>query len=528
MATTLDFKAGLDLPYWRPLSNSPAAVTTGSCLCTDLRNIEDRIPIVWYLNSVSSFNAYYVKNDAWVTLTSPALTPALNSGGFAIFSPSAGPRGTITTGATTTSVVLSTALPASVGVNQLANRGDGQGYKLRIVDNGSGGSGKIAEVYITGNTSGTTPAIYWIGAIGFTPVTGSAYEFLSGRVFLLTSGVLAAGSLKSYDLATNSYSASLSITNLPATMTTGSAPVMLDEQYTPFVGSDPGLGFLGQCTATGSSATSLTGTTAGGDAAVLANEYRNFQIRIVQDTVNVTAAGQRRVITSHTAGANPVYTVPTWTVTPSSSAQYVIENANWLFLWTTASTTTYAYNPTQTAITGGGSGAAGLATNTWSSTLFAALSNATGAGPGAWQAFGMTLDVNKNVRYSYINVMVGGASATFNQYDIAGAANGSCSALTYGGSAPTFTTGSWAAYESAGVSNGRYAYINQSGLTSCYRFDSLNHLLEPWGWLPYPQGGSLEGCKGAVYQFFDTTTSVGVMLMQRQSNLEFFGLVNQR
>ena len=74
---------------------------------------------------------------------------------------------------------------------------------------------------------------------------------------------------------------------------------------------------------------------------VLANEYRNFQIRIVQDTVNPTAVGQRRNITSHTAGASPVYTVPAWTVTPSANAIFVIENnGDRILYWGSASSST--------------------------------------------------------------------------------------------------------------------------------------------------------------------------------------------
>ena len=69
--------------------------------------------------------------------------------------------------------------------------------------------------------------------------------------------------------------------------------------------TDPGKGFFDVLTATATGATSITGTVAGADAAVLLNEYRNFQIRIVEDTVTPTAVGQRRNITSHTAGASP-------------------------------------------------------------------------------------------------------------------------------------------------------------------------------------------------------------------------------
>ena len=53
--------------------------------------------------------------------------------------------------------------------------------------------------------------------------------------------------------------------------------------------------------ATAIGASSITGQATGGDATLLANEYRNFQIRVVADLTNKTAVGQRRIITSHTA-----------------------------------------------------------------------------------------------------------------------------------------------------------------------------------------------------------------------------------
>ena len=66
---------------------------------------------------------------------------------------------------------------------------------------------------------------------------------------------------------------------------------------------DTGLSALA---ATASGASTLTGQATGGDAVVAVNEYRNFQIRIVQDLVTPAAVGQRRIIASHTVGASPV------------------------------------------------------------------------------------------------------------------------------------------------------------------------------------------------------------------------------
>ena len=86
----------------------------------------------------------------------------------------------------------------------------------------------------------------------------------------------------------------------------------------------------------------------------------------MEDTVIPTAVGQRRNITSHTAGASPVYTVPAWTVTPSANAKFVIENnGDRILLWTTAQQTTYTYK---------------IGANTWDTTTFATRGAAMGAG----------------------------------------------------------------------------------------------------------------------------------------------------
>ncbi|WP_230679166.1 hypothetical protein, partial [Streptococcus pneumoniae] len=79
---------------------------------------------------------------------------------------------------------------------------------------------------------------------------------------------------------------------------TDSAFVALDEQYVPY-NHLPGEGFVRgtfahdtgrvSLAATATAAGTITGQSVGGDLAVLANEYRNFQIRIVQDTVTPAA-----------------------------------------------------------------------------------------------------------------------------------------------------------------------------------------------------------------------------------------------
>ena len=211
-----------------------------------------------------------------------------------------------------------------------------------------------------------------------------------------------------------------------ATIGTGTTMCALDELHTPITGpsgvtinGEEG-GYYSTLTATAAAATTITGHAAGGDSGVTANQWRNFQIRIIEDTVNPTAVGQRRRITSHTAGASPVYTVPAWTVTPSANAKYYIENNNDILLWTAAATTTYRYDPVG---------------NAWDTTTYAVKPAANALGTVAFQAFG------SQVHPGYIYNFRGGATANLDVFDITAATTGSwTAAVPYDNSTPTFST----------------------------------------------------------------------------------------
>jgi hypothetical protein len=233
VATTLNFKDIIDVPLWRPSAPLITATGAGSSLAADLRNDSTRHPYNYILDSATTLRAYEPTTDEWVSLGSPALAGTFGAGATAIFHPSQGPRGTLTTGNTTTKIVISTALPSAVGVNSLANRGDGVGFRIRIIGNAGGSSGKTEERTIVANTGGTTPTVWLDSALSFTPASGDAYEIPSGRVFLLNAGTTTAGIWKYYDIATNSYSGNLATTNLPATISTDSNGIAFSESYVP-------------------------------------------------------------------------------------------------------------------------------------------------------------------------------------------------------------------------------------------------------------------------------------------------------
>ncbi len=510
MPTTLNFKGIIDKPEWRPISPAIAAHAAGRSMAQDLRNNTDQHPLLYFFRTNTALDTYNPYSDDWASLGSPAMAGTFGAGAGCVMMPSLGPRGTIAAGATTTRLTLTTALPAAVGVNQLANRGDERGFKIRIIGNTAGGSGKVEERYIVANTAGTTPTLVLDSALTFTPASGDGYEILSGRLFLLSAGTLAAGAFKHYDLATNSYSGNLSNTNLPASVGTDSSFIGLDEGHVPH-NRTPGTGYVGVITATGSAATSITGAVGTLDFAVVANEFRNFQIRIVEDTTTPTSVGQRRNITSHTAGPSAVYTVPTWTVTPSASARFVIENnGDRILLWTSAQTSTYTYQ---------------IGANTWDTTTFAARPAAHAAGSVAAHAFSITPDTEKNSRNSHVFVFRGGGAATVDLFDIAGAATGAwTSTIAVGNAGATFAAGSCIALD-PWTNEGRYAVINQSGTQRHFRFDMKNRVLLPAFYLRFPQGTAAVGARMATTIFTDDPTRVSFVVQVTASGQECFELL---
>ena len=525
MANT--FKKVIDTLVWRQVSPMPNAHAAAVSVCSDLRSDISRNPFVYQLVSAAILNRFNIITKGSSFVANPGLGGTFGAGATSAFIPSFGLKGTIAAGSTTTSVTLSTALPTAPGLNMLANRGGSgeYGFKLRIIDNGAGGSGKTAERYIVGNTASATPVINVLSTFGFTPVTGSRYEIVAGRVAMLSAGALAATSWRSFEVATNTL-ASMTQTNLPATIATDSDIMVLDEQYTPYNCSpgdgmikgaynyDTGLTSRYALAATAAGASTLTGQATLGDSVVAANEYRNFQIRIVEDTVNVTAVGQRRIIASHTAGASPVYTLGTaWTVTPSSSAKFVIELPNLILLRSSATTTVYTYNYGDAAVNNGTNS---IAAGAWSTTYFGAAPAANASG-GMWMpSWGIQPGVARNARQSFCYFFRGGA-ATLDVLDIAGSITGTWTgAIVYDGSVALTvgTCGTYAPFEN----EGRMFYMNvyaASAVNQIHRFDVQNRVLAPFTPTDFLQAGTAAaGKRMTAYAAIDGTDVYDVVLLQ--------------
>ena len=494
---TINHKDILDLMEWRSLSqmvtisNQSITNANGSVIAQDYRNRDYANPLFYFQQTSNVLGFYNIKSDAWaISNTAMGMANLFGAGATATFCPSLSPTGTIAAGASTSSFALTTALPASVNANQLTNRGDGKGFIVRVIGYGAG---KIEERRVIANTSGTTPTICLDKPLSFTPASGDRYEFLSGSVVFLNTGVLAANQFRRYDILTNSFSA-LSTTNLIATVAaTHNQLISMDEQYVPadrnvgegyVVGTatyDTAGDFVKKClTATATTATSITGQASGGDVLVKNNYFRNFQIRIVEDTAIPTAVGQRRLITANTGN---VYTVATWTVTPSATCKFVIENCtDNLIGFMGGATVTYNYKITNYC---------GGTANTWDAgTTWGARTTAMGQGGITWAQFGVPYDPNGVIKPCQIYSIR--TSTNYDLFDITGAATGTwtntLTPINLGNSGfnmwgMAIDYGFWA--YNPHTQNGKYAYYftqgNSTSTTSqrpCFRMDLQSGVIE--------------------------------------------------
>lgn len=429
---------GLDYTEWEALgipvvgSSSALHISNGSWMCEDRRNNDYANPEVYYSQAAGASGNVRVFNTklcSWMEITSSLSNTvgAFGAGVACEFIPSLSPSGTLAAGNTTTRVVLSTALPAAVVANQIANRGDGKGWYVRITGKSAGGSGKTEERRVIANTSGTTPTLELESALSFTPAAGDGYEFLSGSYVIMLTGSVSAGVFKRFDRLTGAVSSLGVAGSCPNLAATGNNFVVFDPSYVPnnrksgegqVVGAGTYNGGLFGClTATASAAGTITGEASAGDFGFPANTFRNYAIRIVEDTGTPTAVGQIRRITSHTGGGvTPVYTLASnWTVTPSATAKFVIEHyGDNLMLLPGGATTTYNYV---------------ISTATWDTTTWAASPSSVRT-TGAFSVLCHGVVPNTLGTYkSGIVVAIRGNSAFFDYLDISAAATGSWSSL---------------------------------------------------------------------------------------------------
>lgn len=484
-------KPGIDLPMFERMKDLGAVHAAGSLMCCDHRNG------IWNDNGIYQVGstANLFRTSEWYngphSLTGSLALAAFAIGGWAGFTPAFGMYGVIGAGSSTDKIVTSTALQqgaaiAALGLNQLVKTDMPYSYMIRVSGKTSG---KVEQRTVVANTASATPVIYLDEPLSFTPAANDTYQILSGIVYIVAATTTAAGQTRAYGVCNNA------LTNAGAlgiTTATAAAGIVKDETFVPFdmetgeglvkglstydTASPYGKGYLRCLIASATSANSITG-----GATLIADEYRNFQIRIVEDTVNPTAVDQRVMIKTHTGGASPVFTTgANWGVTPSANAKFVIEYPNVILLQSAAQAGMLTYNYSPNTIN---NGTASITAFTWSATYFNAThAAAVAAGCMAFPSFAhqpkTQSDGTRLTRHSY-DYFFRGSATTLDLFDMAGAANGLwTNAITYNNPL-TMSAGS-----SGDIDNytfdGEYAYINLANTAQMYQFNIAAPSLVPW------------------------------------------------
>ena len=448
MALVVNLRKLLDRKEWEQMTPSPVATGAGAFFITDPSG-EDKAVVGVF--GASSIYRYDHCQDGWQQLPNSGIAGTFGAGSCGTFH-HYGPSGTATAGTATT---LTTNLTLNRSIS---------GYKIRII----AGPGAGDERVVLSNTYGSNSVITVDSAFSATITSSSTYQLLTGRFWFFNAGSGSVG-FSYYDRALNTWT-SRSVTGLP---TTWGTDARLCQTYSQ----------AGNPFASGT-ATSATSTTLVNSAkSWAASQWINYQVRITSGL----GAGQTRTITANTG---TTLTVASWTITPDSTSQYVIEgNDDNLYLLGNNAVTMYKYS---------------ISGNTWATVSPAvARASAFAAGGGAnWVSnvsdstwTNESAIINGRRIYSFR----GGASAVLDYYDIP---SNSWVALTYAPQVDTFTTGSCYDYDDD------YIMVSKEGSGRLFRFILAENRLIPWSTLIYPNGTAIVGDKMWTKKYVDGSVTI--------------------
>jgi hypothetical protein len=459
MTTTNGNRKILDLKRWEFCTPAPSATAAAHFVASSRHYRQSQL-------LVQSSTVAYIYNpneDGFVQIPSPALAGTFGAG-------ASGVGIAWSTGSTVgaASLTATAGTTSSITTNQTIAR-DLRGYSVQILAGPNAGETKA----IASNTIGANAVITFTAASGVAFGATTVYRLLTPRWLVVGAGTLAAGSFRSYDFATNTWT-TLSNTGLPATLGTDgklvSTPSWMDTTYLQFATG----------TATAGGASTLTNAA----KTWATNQWANSQIRIVSGT----GAGQIRTIASNTGTVITVSAA--WTTNPDATSVYSIEgNDDFVYYIGNAAVAMYRYQ---------------ISTNTWTTLApVAARAAAPGAGCSGHWVWGSTStdwtneSAIQNGRYIYS--FRGGASGALDRYDIA---VNTWAAITYAPLTETFTTGTKYALVDSDI------YIQKDATGRWFRYSCDRYEMDGWTTHLYPQGAAIVGDTCFDVSYFDGATEI--------------------
>jgi hypothetical protein len=428
MTTEINLRPILDRKQWEMCNYSPVITTIGSFVVSS--NLQDQYQ--YFFTSAIAMTIYDPINDAWMSGPSPALAGTFGAGSCGTRHPW-GPRSFPTGGTTTT-------IPTSLNLQRGLN-----GYVIRIVAGPNAG----VEAVIASNTTGPNSVITVATPFGTAITTASEFILLTGRVWVINAGTVAAGSFKYYDVALNTWN-NANQTGLPATITIDAKLVA-----TPGYLEDFAVGV-----ATSATSTTLVKSTANWGT----NTWTNYQVRIASGT----GAGQTRTIASNTSTTLTVSAA--WTITPDATSNFEIEgNSDYLYFLGNNAVTMYRYS---------------VSGNTWTTLApTVARAGAPVAGMSANWVWNVT-DPSWNIESNFLNgqyiYSFRGTTAILDRYNIC--TNAWESDIAYSPKVELFATGTSWSY----IGNFIYGMIPSTG--RLLKYNIAENRMEPASQLWYTQG----------------------------------------
>lgn len=431
------------------MTPAPSASAAGSFMVAGTLGVNN---VAFYCVNATTHYLYHHDEDAWVQIASGALAGTFGAGACGVM---ARWSNTVTAngGSTTTATT-------AANINGLA-----MGKTIRFLTGANAGLERTIDRVVT--NPGGNATLGWSSALPNAVANTDTFAVNSGCVFIMSAGVTAAGSFRSYDLLTGTW-ATLSITGLPASWGTDGKLVNANSRVAFAAG-----------TATAGGASTLTNSA----KSWTANQWTNYQIRIAAGT----GIGQIRTIASNTAQVITV--AAAWTVQPDATSQYIIEgNDDYFYLLGNNAVTMYRYS---------------RSANTWATM---APTTARGGAPIAGMSANwvdQTGDTDwaneSDIRDGrYIYSFRGGAT-TLDRFDIAGgtAGAGAWAAITYNNATETFSAGGGYAADT------RYIYARKDATHRYFKYSLRGNYLEPVSTNLYADGAAVLGDKVWVKNYDD-------------------------
>lgn len=442
-------------------SSVPTGNTAAGCFIVgDKNNLVPGKDNIYYVAGESSIFSYSSEEDAWMGMPASGIAGTFGAGSCGAFHACSTPGGsqTFSPSGTGTTTTFQTSLTLARNL---------EGTTLQVIS----GTNRGLITTITGNTLGANATITIAATASSVFDTTSVIKMFAGSLWFFNAGAGAVG-FSVYDKATNAWT-SRSVTNLPTTWGTEGQLVS-----TCSLATNVGQAAIEAATATGGG----TSTISNSARSWVSDQWVNYQVRITGGL----GQGQVRTITSSTSTSITVS--PSWTTTPNSTSQYIIEgNDDFLWLLGNGANTIYKYT---------------ISTNTWASVSpTTARSGTAGAGMTASWVESVSHSTWTDGNYSpidqaatikkqngrYIYSFRGGANASLDAYDIA--QNRWVNSLLFGNAGETFSTGTSA------ICLGGVIYVQKDNTGRIYQFDVGTMTLKPFENVPIVQGTAIAGQK---------------------------------